>query len=77
MYHETWFSPEGVPVTPDVRSRVDERQLAELYAAETLPDYSRFNALWQAADNATRYAWQYGYRNPRVIGRITECEALA
>ncbi|ASR85276.1 hypothetical protein I5H06_gp28 [Mycobacterium phage SirPhilip] len=77
MYTETWYSPQGVPVTAKIRSEVDERQLAELYAAETSPDSARFNALHQGASSATRYAWNYGYRNPRVPGRIEECEAVA
>ncbi|ARQ95515.1 hypothetical protein I5G81_gp76 [Mycobacterium phage Shandong1] len=77
MFVETWFSPQGVPVTPKIRNQVDERQLAELYAAETSPDTARFNALFEGADSATRYAWHYGYRNPRVPGRVEECEALA
>ncbi|WNM75429.1 hypothetical protein SEA_TINIBUG_74 [Mycobacterium Phage TiniBug] len=76
MYTETWFSPAGTPVTPKVRNEVDEAQLAELYAAEVSPDSVRFNELYLAASSATRYAWQYGYRNPRVPGRVEECEAL-
>lgn len=77
MYTETWYSPAGTPVTPKIRNEVDERQLAELYAAEVSPDSARFNALYNGASTATLYAWRYGYRNPRVSGRVEECEALA
>ncbi|AHB79609.1 hypothetical protein PBI_VALIDUS_79 [Mycobacterium phage Validus] len=77
MYTETWYSPAGTPVTPKIRNEVDERQLAELYAAESAPDNARFNALYNGASAATRYCWQYGYRNPRVPGRIAECEAVS
>ncbi|ASR85672.1 hypothetical protein SEA_AMGINE_72 [Mycobacterium phage Amgine] len=77
MKTETWFSPAGTPVTPHIRNRVDEAKLAELYAAETSTDSAAFNTLYLSVDSATRYAWQYGYRNPRVPGRIEECEALA
>ncbi|QWK51407.1 hypothetical protein SEA_STINSON_75 [Mycobacterium phage Stinson] len=77
MFTETWFSPAGTPVTPKVRNEVDEAQLSELYAAEVSPDSVRFNELYNAASTATLYAWRYGYRNPRVAGRVEECEALA
>ncbi|QFG09933.1 hypothetical protein SEA_GERALDINI_78 [Mycobacterium phage Geraldini] len=76
MYSETWYSPAGTPVTPKVRNEVDEAQLAALYEAEVSPEVGRFNELYNAASTATRYAWQYGYRNPRVPGRVAECEAL-
>ncbi|APC43658.1 hypothetical protein SEA_LILPHARAOH_62 [Mycobacterium phage LilPharaoh] len=77
MYTEAWLSPSGVPVTAEIRNRVDEAELAALYAAEVEPDSARFNALFEAASSATRYCWQYGYRNPRVPGRVAECAALA
>ncbi|QFG09459.1 hypothetical protein I5H08_gp028 [Mycobacterium phage Yuna] len=75
--HETWFSPGGTPFTGPSRQNVDRDQLAELYAAETSPDSSQFNALYNAANNSTLLAWSLGYRNPRVPGRIAECDALA
>ncbi|QFG08465.1 hypothetical protein SEA_GUANICA15_80 [Mycobacterium phage Guanica15] len=77
MYTQTWYSPAGVPVTPKIRNEVDERQLSELYDAEVSPEVGRFNALYNGASSATRYAWQYGYRNHRMPGRVEECEALA
>ncbi|UTN93272.1 hypothetical protein SEA_SUNFLOWER1121_80 [Mycobacterium Phage Sunflower1121] len=77
MYTETWEAPSGALLPPRSREQVDEKHLAELYAAETQPDSARFNALYEGADNATRLAWSLGYRNPRVPGRIAECEALA
>ncbi|ASR85376.1 hypothetical protein SEA_PHRANK_78 [Mycobacterium phage Phrank] len=76
MMHESWEAPSGALLPPRTRETVDEQHLAELYAAETLPDHARFNALYEGADNATRLAWSLGYRNPRVPGRIAECEAL-
>lgn len=77
MFTETWFSPDGTPVTPVIRNAVVETQLAELYAAEVSPDLTQFAELYVAAGPATRYAWAYGYRNPRLPGRVAECEALA
>ncbi|QFP94859.1 hypothetical protein SEA_MARSHAWN_73 [Mycobacterium phage Marshawn] len=77
MFVDTWYSPQGTPVTAKIRNGCDELQLAELYAAETQPDSARFNALHNGADASTLYCWNYGYRNPRVPGRIAECEAVA
>ncbi|QJD50376.1 hypothetical protein I5H01_gp031 [Mycobacterium phage MarkPhew] len=77
MYVESWYSPQGTPVTAKIRNNCDELHLAELYAAETQPDSGRFNALYNGANSATRYCWNYGYRNPRVPGRIEDCEAVA
>lgn len=77
MYYESWYSPQGTPVTAKIRNQCDEKHLAELYEAESHPDSGRFNALYNGADSSTRYCWNYGYRNPRVPGRIEECEAVA
>lgn len=74
-FHTTWESPHGALVTAKVRGEIDTQALAVLYDAEVGIGTSDFNAVFNATNNATRYAWKCGYRNPRVSGRVAECEA--
>jgi hypothetical protein len=59
-----WTSPNGTPLSDATIARVDLDILAELYAAETADD--RDSDVWDRANQATLYAWDLGYRNPRV-----------
>lgn len=61
----TWWSPRGVPLGPGILAKVDIDLLAEMYREEE-QDLSLPIPAWDAANTATRHAWAYGYRNPRI-----------
>jgi len=59
-----WISPAGSRLSHGVLSRVALDTLARLY--ETESDSGPDSGIFAEANAATRLAWQYGYRNPRI-----------
>jgi len=65
----TWVNHRGIPLTRDVIARVDNAALAQMYASEADMSINE-----PKIDNATKLAWQLGWRNPRIAGGLTHVE---